>query len=427
MNRLTSALPRGRVWNIVGLLLALLIFFVSLELLGDGFQLLGEDAAEALLATTRNPITGVFTGILATTLLQSSSTTTSMTVALVAAGAIDTAAAIPVMLGANIGTSVTNTIVALGHIRNHEEFVRAFKGAMVLDFFNIIAVLIFLPLELTTNILSWSATQLTNAVVGMGGTELFDPLGFIVDPIAELIVNLTGETGWLVLIIAIALLYLGLRSLVKALKAILNDDLKEKIKKYLFKTPWQAMLFGLVITVAVQSSSITTSVIIPLIALAVVATMQALPYFLGANIGTSTTALLAGLALAGNGDAESIAALNVAWVHMIFDIYAIILLFPIHKIRHIPVWLAERAAEFVAQGRAVAVAYVALVFYLIPFGLIWTTQDLEVAQFYEPTVPQEVQELQTAQDNEAESSEEVQDALGGSNGNSSESESDTEP
>ncbi|MGL5922853.1 hypothetical protein [Chroococcidiopsis sp.] len=154
------------------------------------------------------------------------------------------------------------------------------------------------------------------------------------------------------------------------------------------------MLFGLLITIAVQSSSITTSVLVPILALGVVAALQALPYFLGANIGTSTTALLAGLSLASGGNAEGTASLMVAMVHMIFDIFAIILLFPIPKVRKIPVWLAERSGEFVTKGRVVAIAYIAAVFYLIPFAGIWLTRDWDVAQFYEPTVPQEVEQLQ---------------------------------
>jgi len=228
MERLTQALPKGGLWKFVGLLLALILFFTSLELLGEAFELMGEDAAAGLLAATRNPITGFFTGILATTLVQSSSTTTSLTVALVAAGTIGPAAAIPVMLGANIGTSVTNTIVALGHFRAREEFQRAFTGALVLDFFNIIAAVIFLLLEVFFHVLSWPATQLTNLLTGAGAVDLFDPLSIVVDPIADFIVSLTQETGWIVLIIAFALLYFALRALVKTLKAILDENLQEK-------------------------------------------------------------------------------------------------------------------------------------------------------------------------------------------------------
>ncbi|WP_256387467.1 Na/Pi symporter [Chroococcidiopsis sp. TS-821] len=396
-----------------------MLFFTSLDLLGEGFDLLGDDAAEALLASTANPITGFFTGILATTLVQSSSTTTSLTVALVAAGTITPQAAIPVMLGANIGTNVTNTIVALGHFHNKEEFKRAFTGSMVLDFFNIIAAILFLVIEIFTRFLSWSATGLTNVLVGVGAIDLFSPLDYIVDPIAGFIVGLTQETGWIVLIIAFALLYFSLRGLVKALKAILNEDLQEKVKKYLFGSWWQAMLFGLVITVAVQSSSITTSVIVPIIALGVVLAMQALPYFLGTNIGTSTTALIAAMSLATDGSPEGVASLTVAWVHMVFDIYSIILLYPIKYTRKLPVWLAEKSADFVTAGRVAAIGYIALIFYALPFGAIWLTQDWEVATFYEPVVPQEVEQLE--QETQASDGAQAQDAAS-ENENSSDTE-----
>ncbi|MDM9381485.1 Na/Pi symporter [Chlorogloeopsis sp. ULAP01] len=391
MQRLMQILPQGRMWNFLYLTIALMLFFTSLDLLGEGFELLGEGAAETLIATTANPITGFLVGILATTIIQSSSTTTSLTVAIVASGTITPAAAIPIMLGANIGTSVTNTIVALGHYNNRDEFKRAFTGSMVLDYFNIIAALIFLPLELFAHILSWPATQLTNMLVGAGAIELFSPLDIIVDPIANFIVSLTQEMGWIVLIVAFGLLYFSLKGLVSSLKVILDQDLQEKVKKYLFGSWWQAMLFGLGITIAVQSSSITTSVIVPIIALGIVVALQALPYFLGANIGTSTTALLAALSLGSDGGAEGTAALMVALVHMIFDIFAIILLFPIQKIREIPVWLANKTGDVVTKSRVAAIIYIAAIFYLLPFGGIWLTRDWDVATFYEPTVPEQVE------------------------------------
>ncbi len=393
MQRLTQALPQGKMWNFLYLVIALILFFTSLNLLGEGFELLGEGAAETLIATTNNPITAFLVGILATTLVQSSSTTTSLTVAIVATGTITPAAAIPIMIGANIGTSVTNTIVALGHHDNRDEFRRAFTGSMVLDYFNIIAAFIFLPLEIFAHVLSWPSTQLTNMLVGAGAINLFSPLDIIVEPIANFIVGITQETGWIVLITAFGLLYFSLKGLVNSLKAILDQNVEEKIKKYLFGSWWQAMLFGLGITIAVQSSSITTSVLVPLIALGVVLALQALPYFLGANIGTSTTALLAALALASDGGSEGTAALMVALVHMIFDIFAIILLFPIKKIREIPVWLANKSADVITKSQAAAIAYIAIVFYLLPFGGIWLTRDWDVATFYEPTVPSEVEKL----------------------------------
>ena len=80
---------------------------------------------------TSNPLVGLFTGILATTLAQSSSTITSIAVGLVASRALTIEGAIPVVMGANIGTSVTNTLVSMGHITRKEEFRRALAGATV--------------------------------------------------------------------------------------------------------------------------------------------------------------------------------------------------------------------------------------------------------------------------------------------------------
>ncbi|MBW4446094.1 MAG: Na/Pi symporter [Spirirestis rafaelensis WJT71-NPBG6] len=239
---------------------------------------------------------------------------------------------------------------------------------------------------------------LTNILTGVGAVQLFSPLDMIVDPIANFIIGLTQETGWIVLIIAFGLLYFSLKTLVKVLKAILDEDLQEKVKKYLFGSWWQAMLFGLAITIALQSSSITTSLIVPIIALGVVTAIQSLPYFLGANIGTSTTALLAALSLARDGGIEGTASLMVALVHMVFDLYAIALLFPFKKIREIPVWLAERSAKWVTKGRIIAIAYIAIVFYLLPFAGVWASRDWEVATFYQPVVPEEVEALRNKSD-----------------------------
>jgi hypothetical protein len=79
---------------------------------------------------------------------------------------------------------------------------------------------------------------------------------------------------------------------------------------------------------------------------------------------------------------------------MVFDIFAIIVLFPIAYVRRGIVGVASRSGEWVTKGRAAAIAYVAILFYALPFGVIWLTQDWQVAQFYQPTVPEEVEAVQ---------------------------------
>ena len=157
-----------KVIAVIGLLY---LFLLSISLMGAAFKGFGKGFAENLIQTTSNPFVGLFIGILATSLVQSSSTTTSITVGLVAAGGLDVTRAIPIIIGANIGTSVTNTLVSVGHISRPEEFKRAFSAATVHDFFNLIAVVIIFPIQLATNFLGRAAAFLAD--LG-GGTIRFD-------------------------------------------------------------------------------------------------------------------------------------------------------------------------------------------------------------------------------------------------------------
>ena len=104
------------------------LFLVSIGLLSAAFKGFGKDFAENLISTTANPFIGLFIGILATSLVQSSSTTTSIVIGMVGSGVINIANAIPIVMGANIGTTVTGILVSLGHFSRREEFKRAVGG-----------------------------------------------------------------------------------------------------------------------------------------------------------------------------------------------------------------------------------------------------------------------------------------------------------
>jgi solute carrier family 34 (sodium-dependent phosphate cotransporter) len=194
-------------------------FFLSLDLLGLAFGLFGRDLAVMLIERTANPFVGLFIGILATALAQSSSTTTSLTVALVAAGALTVEGAIPIIMGANIGTSVTNTLVSLAHVTRRGEFERAFSGATVHDLFNVLTVLLVFPLELLTGFLSRASIFLGSTLEDAGGLRLFDPLKAIVRPVALSLVELLGRSPVITLLVALALLFVSLKLLVDLLKA----------------------------------------------------------------------------------------------------------------------------------------------------------------------------------------------------------------
>ena len=123
------------------------VFLLTLGVMGTGFKLLGGKDSAKMFDVADNPISALMVGILATVLVQSSSTTTSIIVSLVGADELSVKTAVFMIMGANIGTSVTNTIVAMGHFANKDDLRRGFAGATVHDVFNMLNVLIFLPIN----------------------------------------------------------------------------------------------------------------------------------------------------------------------------------------------------------------------------------------------------------------------------------------
>ena len=128
----------------------LYLFLVGIQCLSGGIQGLGKGVMDAHFSDSMNPVLGLLVGILATTLVQSSSVTTSLIVGLVGSGELGVASAVPMIMGANIGTTVTNTIASMAHATQDQEFKRALAAATCHDFFNFLSVLVLLPLEIVT-------------------------------------------------------------------------------------------------------------------------------------------------------------------------------------------------------------------------------------------------------------------------------------
>ncbi|MEM6326435.1 MAG: Na/Pi symporter [Bacteroidota bacterium] len=363
-----SGLP---LWARVSLLVATMcLFIVALELMGDGIKGLGQgtfDLAGLLEKATGSALLGLITGILATSLVQSSSTTTSIVVSLVATGVLSLEGAIPVIMGANIGTTVTNTIVSMGHITQPEEFKRAMAGATVHDFFNWLSVLILLPLELLFGIISGPATALAGAIPGVDGGGLGDtPFDLLAKWIGGTVL---GGQAWLIALVGLLCLFLALRYLVVILKSLVLGRSESALDKYVFGNPLLAMGFGLVLTFLVQSSSVTTSLVIPLIGAGVLTVRQVFPYMLGSNVGTTATALLAALVAISGGEPAALAGLTIALCHLFFNTFGIVLVYPIPFIREIPIRMAEFVGKLAFENRLYAVAYIVVLFYGLPLIL----------------------------------------------------------
>ena len=361
--------------RIAAVFAVLYLFLVSIGMIGSAFKGLGRGFAESLFQSQASPFIGLFIGVLATGLIQSSSTTTSLVVGMVAAGTFGSdpelavAAAVPYIMGANIGTSITNTIVSLGHIVNREEFKRAFSASVVHDFFNILAVIIIFPLELIFGIISKFSIALSSLLVGTGGGTFTSPIKLITKPTVKWIEHLFQqqpivEANALMLIAALAFLFFSLRSLTKLIKSLVMFKLQAFFDTHIFRTTLRAMFFGVIITILVQSSSITTSLVIPLAGAGILNLRQIFPYTLGANIGTTVTSLLASMV------SGTIAPLAVALGHLSFNLLGIGLLWPIKRVREIPIHLAEWFSNLATKNKIYPLLYLLIVFFLIPLSLI---------------------------------------------------------
>jgi sodium-dependent phosphate cotransporter len=333
-------------------------------MMGGALKLFGSDFSKTLIETTTNPFVGLFIGILATSVIQSSSSTTSIVVGMVAAGALTIESAIPIVMGANIGTSITNIIASLPQIKRNSEFRRAFSAAIVHDFFNVLSVLVLFPLQLVTNFLGVLATEMADIFAGVGGLKFLSPVKAITKPVVKMVEVYFLDIPWLMLVLAILLLFLALKYMVTSLKVIVVSRAKDWFDNYLFKTAARAFILGILLTMLVQSSSITTSLIVPMAGAGLLTLEQIFPYTLGSNIGTTITAMLAAL-ITGN-----LAAVTVAFAHSIFNICGIILWWPFKKL---PIAMSNKFAELSIKNKLIPIAYVIIVFFIIPLLVIYIT------------------------------------------------------
>ncbi|XP_035863354.1 sodium-dependent phosphate transport protein 2A isoform X1 [Sander lucioperca] len=421
------------------LLLILLFFFVcSLDTLSSAFQLAGGKVAGDIFqdnAVLSNPVAGLVVGILVTVLVQSSSTSTSIVVSLVASGLLEVRSAVPIIMGTNIGTSVTNTIVAMMQAAERSEFQRAFAGATIHDCFNWLSVLVLLPLEVASGLMARLSHMLVTSFKLQPGEEAPELLKVITEPVTKLIIQLdkcvitgiamgnqdmrnrslvkewcqtdlvmsTGNVstgncgpshdssqlslkcrhlfvstglsdltvGLILLAGSLAVLCTCLLLLVKLLNSLLKGQVAKVIHKVIntdlpypcgWLSGYMAMFVGAGVTFVVQSSSVFTSTMTPLIGIGVISLERAYPLTLGSNIGTTATALLAALASPGN---KLAAAIQIALCHLFFNVFGILLWYPFPFTR-LPIRMARVLGERTAKYRWFAVLYLLLCFLLLP-------------------------------------------------------------
>jgi sodium-dependent phosphate cotransporter len=278
-------------------------------------------------------------------------------------------------MGANVGTTVTNTLVAMTAIGRREEFRRSFAGATMHDFFNLIALVVLLPLEQATHFLETMAHALSDLLVGTGQVEFASPVKEITKPVATAFVDRLGELGMsdhAVGSIALGVSLLGIFFVLSRLPRLMRELFLARasgaFQRQLTRGGIVGILIGTLITVMVQSSSITTSLLVPMIGAGILSLESAFAITLGANVGTTVTALLASTA-------GTPAAVTIALAHLCFNVVGILMIYPIRPVRLLPIRLARGLAELSMRSRAVPILYLIFLFFVLP-GLVILGQRL---------------------------------------------------
>ena len=359
-----------RILSWLLLLAGVYAILLSVGMVGSGFKWAsgGSEGARELFAFATNPFLALLIGILATALVQSSSTVTSVIVGLVAGG-LPIEIAIPMVMGANIGTTITNTLVSLGHVRKKSEFRRAFAAATVHDFFNLMCVIIFLPLEIIFGFLEKGSAWLTTYLIGADSMSMkgFNFIKPITKPVIGELKSLLGVfpdkvAAISLIVIGIILIFVSITIIGRVLKGLMVGRAKKILHGAIGRGPVSGITSGAIVTVLVQSSSTTTSLMIPLVGSGVFKPRDIYPFTLGANIGTTITALLAATAISGVG---AVVALQIALVHLMYNLLGVIVIYGIPFLRELPLKAAERLAEVATKRHSLAALYVLSVFFLL--------------------------------------------------------------
>jgi sodium-dependent phosphate cotransporter len=221
-----------------------------------------------------------------------------------------------------------------------------------------------------TGYLRSTATSLAALLAGTGGYKFDSPLKAGLKVAFQPVIDFSKISfeaqqaqGVVIILISGVLIVGALFLLVRVMRATMQSRVEAYITQFLGRSAVLSMFFGAIVTVMVQSSSITTSLLVPLAGAGVITLAQAFPLTLGANIGTTVTALLASLAATGE-NAEG--GVIIALVHLLFNLTGIVMIYPIAALRNIPLAGARWFAEVAVKSRRWALVYVLVLFYGLP-------------------------------------------------------------
>lgn len=264
------------ILNVLSLIGGLALFLYGMEIMGSGLEKLGGGKLERILERlTSSPIKGVLLGAGVTAIIQSSSATTVMVVGFVNSGIMKLSQAIGIIMGANVGTTVTSWILSLSGIQGESLIMQLVKPKYFTPILAIIGIIIIMSTK------SNRRKNIANILLG------FSVLMFGMDAMSSAVEPLKDVPEFTNILI-------------------------------MFENPILGVLAGMILTAIIQSSSASVGILQALSATGAITFGSAIPIILGQNIGTCITVILSAIGASKN-------AKRAASVHLYFNIIGTIL------------------------------------------------------------------------------------------------------
>ena len=352
----------------------LYLFVSAINVMGGALKELGQSTTwlTDVLAAGRHPIIALMGGVVVTAVVQSSSFTTSLIILLVGVGKMNVETAVYAVMGANIGTSITNNLVSIGTMRIKRQFRLGYTAALMHGNVNLFTVMVLFPLEWIPGAMSSTGhgllTRFSIAMANWMGlspvAKPTSPVKWLTKPVVDAfnwfgdLVTTTDQAKWIVVaVLGLVLLFLSLALMVTNLKGALLQRVESLFSSFLFRNDFMSGVVGVVSTIFVQSSSVTTSLMVPLTSAGAVTLRRAFPFMLGCNLGTTVTAVIA--ASANPVDA----AVSVAVCHVTFNVLAVLVWYPL---RVVPMGIATWYGSLAARKRRYYWLFLGIVYFAIP-------------------------------------------------------------
>ena len=268
------------IFNFLTLLGSLSLFLFGMSVMGTALEKRAGGSLKAILAKlTNGKFSGLLTGLAVTAVIQSSSATTVMVVGFVNSGLLSLKQSIPVIMGANIGTTVTAWLLSLSGISGDSLFVQLLKPSSFTPVLAVIGIILYLTAK-----------------------------------------GKKKDTG--LILLGFATLMFGMESLSGSVSGLRDDPNFTKFF-LLFSNPILGVLAGAILTGIVQSSSASVGILQALSSTGAVSYGAAIPIIMGQNIGTCVTAILSSVGTNKN-------ARRAAVVHLMFNVIGVVVLLTVY-------------------------------------------------------------------------------------------------